>query len=811
MKLISILIIGLLSFSLLGQESHDEFHKVSGKVKDADSHSPLQFVTVTLQDVDTQEVIGDVSNKDGYFELSVPTGKYYCIVKSLSFKPFVINILSIDQEIEMGIIELEQNSEKLEEVELIAKSNLVDHKLTKKIYNASKDIANIGGNAITVLENTPSVRINEQGNISIRGNSALILVDGKPYGGQRSSADVLSLIPASSINRVEIINQSVKYGAEGGGAVLNIVLKKRTIDGYNGTVEAHLGLPDNDGASAFVNYKTEKINMFSTVSFNHQVKLKDTEIEQIFLDDVQNPTGNFNEIRDDYRQRNSFLINIGSDFYLDEKNTLTSSLMYMDTNKNYNSELFLNDYQPIDNLIKSSTRLVDDNSDEAFLEAYLHYNTKFNKEGHGISADLKYDNSISDNNTDIENLETYPGSEISPQYYTKDETVDNFYIKADYVLPIKTDASFEAGLKSSFRNYTNDFNSGNLNKTTLLNEPIADFSSKIDYQERIYAIYASYSKEYEKLNLSLGLRMELTETSISENTMDEVYDNDYNDLFPNVLFTYSIKDENLLSLGYTRYIDRPTISELNPFNSFTDERFILVGNPFLQPYYTNYLYFEYYHSFNKLTLNSALFYTNSTDRILNVLEKTSLQTSDGFDVYTRTPINNGTLNYTGLEMELTYNPSSKIRLFGIVSPYYAMLSDTRNNAYDYDNWVWYANLRLLYRINDTFRFNIDYYYQSEQRTAITELKAFQYANLTLSKDFFGGKSTISFKVYDLFHTKKSSFYSLEANTITNRDFIYDTQYFLSFTYRFNKSSRRNSNNRSKDLEKNIFEIKDEVK
>jgi len=810
MKLISILIIGLLSFSLLGQESI-ELHKVFGNVKDADTHSPLQFVTVTLQDINTQELTGDVTDKEGYFEVSVAEGQYYCIIESLSFEPFIIHILSVNQEMEMGTIELEQNNEKLDEIELIAKSNLLDHKLAKKVYNASKDIANIGGNAITVLENTPSVRIDDQGNITIRGNSALVLVDGKPYGGQRSSADVLSLIPANTINKVEIISQSVKYGAEGGGGILNIILHKRSADGYNGTVEAHVGLPDNDGASSFVNYKTEKINMFSTVSFNHLVKLKDTEIKQIFLDNVQNPTGNFDEVRSDYRQRNSFLINLGSDFYLDDHNMITSSLMYTGINKNYDSELFLNDYQPLNSLIQSSTRNVDENSDEAYLEAFLQYSTKFKKEGHQLSADLRYDNSLSDNKTNMRNLETFPGTGTLAQWYGKDERVDNYYFKLDYVLPLKTDASFEAGHKSSFRNYSNEFASSNLNQTINLTEVIPSFSSEIGYEERIYAFYANYSKEYKRLSLSIGLRTELTTTTISEKTNDVTYDNDYNDLFPKVLFTYSLKDQNLLSLGYTRYIDRPTIAELNPFNSFTDERFILVGNPFLQPYYTNYAYFEYYHEFNKLSLNSALFYSNSTDRILNVLEKTGAQTPDGFDIYTRTPVNNGTLNYTGLELELTYNPISKIRLYGIVSPYYAILSDTRNNDYDYDNWVWYANFRFLYRINDTFRFNVDYTYQSEQKTAITELKSLQYANLTLSKDFFGGKSTLSFKINDVFHTRKADFYSLEANTITNRNIIFDTQYLLSFSYRFNKTSNRNSNNRSKDIEKNIFEIEDEVK
>jgi len=800
----------LLTFSLSGQENMQINH-ITGQVKDADTHMPLQFVTVTLQRMDTQELIGDVTDKDGNFELKALNGKYYCIVESLSFQPFIIHVLSIDQDMEMGLIELNQNTENLEEVELIATSNLIDHELTKKVYNASKDIANIGGNAVTVLENTPSVKIDGQGNITIRGNSALVLVDGRPYGGQRSSADVLSLIPANTINKVEIISQSAKYDAEGGGAILNIILKKRSIEGYNGTVEAHIGIPDNDGLSTFVNYKTDKVNMYSTISFNHLVKNKDTEIQQIFLDDLQNPTGNFDETRTDYRQRNSFLINIGSDFYLDKKNTLTTSVLYTRSSKNYDSELFLRDYEPVDEMIKSSLREVDDNSDEGFLEAYVQYTTKFNDKGHELSADIKYDNSLSDNETEIHNTETFPGNAITEQKYIKDESVDNFYTKLDYTLPIKDDAKFEAGFKGNFRIYTNDFTASNFNPSTTRFEAIAEFTSKIDYKENIYAFYANYSKQYEKLSFSIGLRTEITKSVITERTIEEDYENNYSDLFPNAIVTYQVNDKNTFSFGYTKYIDRPTISELNPFNSFTDERFILVGNPFLQPYYTNYFYLEYYREFEKLTLNSALFYSNSTDRILNVLEKTGNQTSDGFDIFRRIPINNGTLNYTGLELEATYNPNNKIRLYGLLSPYFSQLSETRDNAYDYENWVLYGNFRFLYRITNTLRFNIDYVYQSAQKTALTELKAFQYVNLNISKDFWEGKSTLSFKINDVFHTRKADFNSLEASTITQRSFIFDTQYLLSFSYRFNKSSRRNSHNRSKEIDKNIFEVDDQIK
>ena len=796
--------------NLAGQEKNG-VHSVNGIVQDAESHVPLQFVTVTLKDIDSGELVGDVTDKKGQFELSVTEGRYYFIVESLSFKPFIIDVLTIQQETELGVIELEQNVENLDEVELVVQSNLMDHTLTKKIYNASKDIANVGGNAVTVLENTPSVRIDDQGNISIRGNTALVLVDGKPYGGQRSNADILSLIPASSISRVEIISQSAKYDSEGGGGILNIILKKRLLEGYNGTIEAHVGKPDNDGASAFVNYRTEKVNVFSTASFNHLVRLKDTDIEQIFLNDAREPTGNFEQQRTDYRQRNSFLFNLGSDFFVNEKNTVTASVMYTSNNKNYDSDLLLDDYQPVGQLVRTSLRDVDENTDESFLEAYLQYALKFNEKGHQLSADVKYDRSEGANDTDILNTELFPGGGESTQRYVKDENVDNVYFRIDYALPLGDKSKLETGYKSNFRIYDNDFLSSNLNPNTRQFEIIPDFTSRISYDERINAFYANYGREFDRLSFSAGLRLEMTRTVIEETSVEESFENDYNDLFPSALITYSMKDQNFFSIGFARYIDRPTIAQLNPFNSFANERFILLGNPYLQPYYTNYYYLEYYHEFEKLSLNTALFYSRSTDRIMSVLANTGLQTPDGFDIYTRVPINNGTLNFTGLELEATYNPSNKIRLYGILSPYYSDLSDTVDGAYDFGNWVLYGNFRFLWKVTNTFRFNIDYIYQSAQQTAITELEEFNYVNLSVSKDFFDGKSTLTFRANDLFYTKEARFNSLEANTITNRNFIYDTQFLLSFSYRFNKAGTRNVQNRSKDLDKNVFEIEDQIK
>jgi len=809
-KYIFAIIFSLVSVVLFSQNEQENV-VINGSVFDVETHMKLQYITVTVQDIASKEIVSDLTDKDGKFELKIPKGKYYFITSSLSFESHIINVLKVDQDLEIGIIELRQKVEELNEVEVVAKNSLVDYKFNKKIYNASKDIANAGGNAITVLENTPSVIIDDEGTITVRGNSAQVLVNGKPYGGQRNSADILSLIPANSINKVEIISRSAKYDAEGGGGIINIVLKQGHNKGLNGSIEGHVGIPDNDGASGFLNYKTEKINLFSTLSFNHKVRIKNTDIEQIFLDDNEVSYGNFEETRNDNMQSNSFLANIGSDFYLSKKTTLTASLLYSSSNKDYYSDLYLNDYTPINVLSRSSFRDVFDKTDEGFLEAYLNLQTIFNEQGQQLSVRINYDNNESINNTYITDTETFPGSDVTNQTSVFDQFLNNYYFQIDYEHPFKNGSLLEIGHKTNFRIYQNDYLVSGLNPQSQTLSALPEFSNIIDYNENIYALYANYSKEYEKIRFAVGVRAEMTNTEISEVNSNENIHNDYNDIFPNATIGYTFENLSSLSLTYWSYIDRPTIKQLNPFSSFTDERFIFIGNPYLQPFRSNFYMLEYNKEFEKLSINTTLYYLQSKEKIFYVVEKMGVQTSEGYDIFRRTPINNGTYSYMGLEIELTYSPIKKLRFYGFINPYYAVLSDTNDNIYDNEDLIWFARFQGLYRITDSFRLQMSYVYQSPQQTAITELGTYQYATLGLSKDIMKGKATLSFNVNDLFNSKKGVYNTLEANTITNYSFRYDTQYLLTFSYRFNNAKTRNVNNRARDTDKNVFEVEYEIK
>ncbi len=808
MRLIIALIFLSVSISFYGQES-SERARIYGSVYDAETNQPLQFATVTLENIKTKNFTGGITNKRGRFDFDVPPGKYKFTIEFLSFKPFKIKLVNIDQEIDFGMIALSPDSEKLSEVEITSGKNIMEYKYDRKIYYALKDIGNLGGNAITVLENTPTIRMDEQGNINIRGSRAIILVNGKPFGGEDATGDVLSLIPSNTINRIEIYSPSAKYDANGGGGIVNIILKKGKGFGFSGTVEIHGGLPDNDGISSFINYKSDKVNVYSTASFNHTIKIKDSKIEQEYFNTHNNPAGNMEQSRDDNRQKNSFLFNIGSDFSIDDKNTITTSILYSMSNKNYDSDLLFKDFNTSGNLYRTTERDISDNTDNNNFEALINYVTVFNKDDHNLSLIFKYNALNSDNYTDILNTIHSESSEI--QQSNKIQNLSTYLFQADYKIPFKNNRMLETGIKGNFRRFSNNFEFTKLNPITLVYEPISGFKNNILYDEDVLAAYLKYSKYYEKINFAIGLRAEKTFTHIEEINTSEKNNNDYFDLFPSVNIGYSFENEGILTFNYTRYIDRPDVAQLNPFTSIADNRFILTGNPYLLPSYTHYLLLEYYKEIKKISLTTALFYSGSTDYIRYIIENSGDQNSDNFDIYLRKPVNDGNLDQYGFDVSLTYIASKNFRLRGYVSPYYYVISNTTNNIYDYKDYVIYANIVGDYRFNNGLKFQLNYTYQSPKKTAVTTLKEIQFLNASVSMNLMNKKATLTFRANDLLQTRTYDYESFEADTFTHKNWRFDSQYLISFLYRFNKASKHNSHNRSKEIDKEVFELDEDIK
>ncbi|MCF6347501.1 MAG: TonB-dependent receptor [Flavobacteriaceae bacterium] len=804
-----ILLIGFLFFWVYfyGQEPTTNKITVTGKIIDSISKKTVEFATISFKN--NEGIVGTTSDKKGNFSMSIPSGIYTIKIEFLSYTPKEFINRELKQDTNLGNVQLLFSAENLDEVEVVAREKLIEFKVNKKIYNASKDIVNRGGNAMDVLNNTPSVRVDEDGNVIMRGASATVLIDGKPLFGLDSNTDILSTIPSNSIEKVEIITRSAKYSADGGGAILNIVTKKRKGSGLSGSIDLHLGTPDNNGASTFLNENTDNINIFSTISFNNEKKIRRTTIDQTIFDNNDNVTGFYDEIRKDENQRNSFLFSLGSDFYINNNNTLTTSLLINTNNKNFISTLGLDDFDATNTLERSANRNVGDFDDDSRIELFLNYTTKFNDDGHQLSFDFKYDNTVSKNNATIIESTIIPISESINQKVDKEQNLDNFLFQLDYTLPFSDTKKLESGYKGTFRLYENDFKVSQFDEILRDFITIGGFNDVVNYDEKIHAFYMQYSASHGNLSYSLGLRSETTDISIGEDSSNNIISKNYTNLFPSATLDYEFEGGSYLSLYYSRGINRPSIAQINPFISLSSERFQSIGNPDLDSYFNDYVEFSFGKDFEKLSIISSVFLNYAKDPFLTVIQNAG-QNADGSDIFIRTPINNGNKNIIGVDIDLTYRPFKGLRFGTYINPYNLDISNTIDNLYNFNSWVLYAQTYALVSLNNGLRFKVDHGYQSSIKNKLTTLKAINFANITISKSLFKKKATLTFRVKDVFNSKWFSTQSFEANTNTLRRTRYDQRFNLSFTYRF-KQKRRSSRDRGREVNKDVLEDKQDEK
>ena len=756
---------------------------LTGSVADKETKEALEYATVSLHHAVTDSIInGGATNAQGRFRLTIAPGTYTLKVQFLSFKTFVLKSKSFQDHLNLGRIELIPDNS-LQEVELTIDKSLMESKFNKRIYNASRDPANIGGNALDVLNNTPTVRVSDEGDIIVRGGSSTLLIDGKPQFELAELSDILNALPANSIDRVEIITRSAKYSADGGGgSVINIITKKRIGIGTNGSIEIHGGIPDNHGFSSFFNEDTDKMNLYSTISFNHGDREKYTNIRQPLL--------SFDQRRIDKRQKNSLLFNLGSDFYLGDNNVLAASFLINAHDKNNRSQLDEPDF----------IRNVDESDNGSRIELNVGNTTKFDDKGHELAVNLNYVSSDSDSDSEINEDQ---GISSIFQKALKDQTLDNFTARVDYTVPLSENSSLELGYQGTFRFYNNDFNVSQFDPTLNDFVTVNNLDAQVGYDEFVQGFYGVFNGSYNQFSMALGLRSETSAITLEQLGINDVKKN-YTDLFPSVTLGYAFNDSSNLTLNYARSIDRPSAAQINPFISYTDERFQTVGNQNLNPYYTDYFELLFDQSFKKLNLATSLFINSASDQFLTVIENTGLVTDDGQEIFRRTTVNSGDKNIVGVDLDLTYRFSKNFRLNTYISPYYLEVKNTIDPAYENSNVTWYASARATWSINNGLRLRADHIYQSPINTGLTVLRTINTSNIAVSKDLFKKRATLSFRINDLFSSKEFSYQSLEASTITRRDARFQNQYLLSFTYRLNQF-KRNSKNRSGDINKDDLE------
>ena len=696
--------------------------KVIGKVLDGDTKSPLEYATVSFYNHNDKIIVdGVITDVNGEFEIKVAKGNYDIKFEYISYKPVELLNVFVGKNLDLGVIELIIDFETLDAVEVIAERTTVEIKLDKKIYNIGKDLTTAGGTVSDALNNVPSVAVDIDGAISLRGNENVrILINGKPSAlAGFGDSNLLSQLPAEAIERVEVITSpSARYDAEGTAGILNIILRQKETLGFNGSVNATVGNPDNVGFTTNINYRTEKFNIFSNLGFRYfnapRNSYNDTKyFERIVDGELIIPEyERIIESQNVDRLNRNYNGNIGLEYFLSDKSSITGSVFYRYGN---DSDLGLNNSERYnnDNIVEKTLRSEKQDQKGDSYQFALNYITKFDDKGHELTADLQYESDARDEFTYIQ--EDYLISEqIQPEPFQEEkvfaiEDQTEYLLQLDYVRPIGENSRFEAGYRGNFENEITDYTLEQEDILTgdfFVNDTITNI---FDYSENVNALYTQYCTKFNKFSFLLGLRVENTQlkgnidSRLTDEELEEAFgfpievdfDNNYLGLFPTLNLIYNFgegKDnEESITLGYNRRINRPRSWYLNPFPSRSSRTNVFQGNPNLAPAFSSAFDIGYLKRWDKLTLTTSVYYQYETDSFERIQENTGNKTSDGIDIIRTIPINLSTNKRTGAEFAILYSPEKWLRLNTSFNVFKFETEGEFNDVnYDSKNTSWFA-------------------------------------------------------------------------------------------------------------------------
>ncbi|GJM30220.1 MAG: TonB-dependent receptor [Cyclobacteriaceae bacterium] len=776
--------------------------KVTGQVLDAETGEALEYVTTALiAEQDSSVVSGAVTDVEGRFEIIARPGRFTLRINFLSYGSKDIGGIQLNRDQmtkDVGVVRLAPSTEILDEVIVQGEKSTMTMSLDKRVFNVGKDLTNAGRSAADLLDNIPSVQVDVEGNVSLRGSDNVrILVDGKPSGLLGiNTADGLRQLQSNMIERVEVVtNPSARYDAEGSAGIINIILKKEKSQGVNGSFTATTGYPQNLGGSFNLNYRKKWTNLFASYGIDYR---KSPGISNSFQTFFPGDTLYYT-IRESDRERGGWGNNLrfGSDFFLNDKNTITVSALYRisDEDNDYN----LN-YQDLDrdfNLLFVTDRYDNELEIDKNSEYSINYTRTFSKKGQKLSADVQYrdNNETEESNIEETSFDVLEEMELPDlfQRSLNEEFDRGWLIQADYEHPFGKDGKLEVGFRNSIRRIGNDYLVEEQNEMGEW-ENLVGFSNNFNYDENIYATYALYGNKANKFSYQLGLRAEVTDIQTELEETAEVNSKNYTDLFPSAHLTYTLKEEKFLQASYSRRIRRPRFRSLNPFSSFSDARNIRSGNPDLNPTYSDSYELGVLQNWEQSSFYYALYYRYSTGEVNYITT-----VDDEGTTYTR-PENVGTSDALGLEVNYSNEFNSWWRVNANANLYHAA-SDAFADGEDLSTktTTFYTRLMSQMKIKKDWNFQTSLSYRAPQEVPQGRRKSYFVVDMGFNRDIMKGNGTLTLSVRDLFNTRK---YRYETITSTyTSDAVYQRRarsVVISFNYRLNQRKQRERGGRGGD-------------
>lgn len=768
---------------------------VKGKTSDSLSFKPLSFSGIRIFNSSDKKLENEsVANEAGDFSVELKYGRYYAQIDFMGYKSHKTTEFTVSKEHtihNLGAIRMIPSANTLQEVVVQAEKSSIQLSLDKKIFNVGKDLANAGGSASDILTNIPSVSVDPEGGVKLRGSDNVrILIDGKPSGlVSFKGGSGLQQMQASMIDRVEIItNPSARYEAEGMAGIINIILKKDIRQGFNGSFELTTGYPTNLGGAANLNYRHKKINFFinygiayrrqpGTGSLYQEVYGKDTT----FILKQANKgmlTGFNNNIRG------------GLDYYFNESSILTASYLFRRSDANRITDIRYEDYlNNTANPTDISTRRQDEDEVEPNSEYSLNYKKSFEQKGHELIAQVKYlDNWESSRQLFTQNYFQPDGSEnmskATVQKSPNDEYEKQWLLQVDYTKPIGKEGKFETGLRSSFRNMENDYLV--TEKNTLGDfVPLPGLDNDFFYDEKISAVYGIIGNKSKKLSYQAGLRAERTDVKTTLQETHQVNPRKYMNLFPSAHFTVDLAKQNAIQLSYSRRVRRPVYDDLSPYMTYSDSRNFFSGNPDLNPEFSNVLEVGHIKYFDKGSFSSSVYYRSTKGKIDRI------RTVNAEGNSTTRPENLLSEKAFGTEFTSGYTPYKWWKLDFNFNLFYADIDGSNIiKSYKASTYSWFARQTSRFMFPKNFDVQLRGNYEAKQKTAQGTRKALYYVDLSMSKDVFNGSGTLTLNVLDVFNSRRMRSITTGPNFYTEGNFQYrKRQLNLTFNYRIRQSKQ----------------------
>ena len=824
-KKMSIVLAGMLLCFAPDMFANETDGKIKGIVMDGELGGPLEFVTVQVKAKGSDKIVqGSVTGSDGNYMIGgLKKGEYVVTFSYIGYEEVSknISISSANQILSLGELTLAEDANQLGEVEVVAKRPQMRFEIDRKVFDATQDIAAEGGSASDLLSNIPSVEVDNEGSVSLRGNSSVtIWINGKASGlTADNQADILDMMPAGDIKQVEVItNPSARYSPEGTAGIINIILKDDRKPGYYGSVKVGADTDGGYQASGNINYSSSKVDAYANLNYRNR------EFKGGGITSRLNTTDNsfLDQTNDSKRQYNNWFGRFGATWHITKSDDLAFNVTGMTGGGDNSENIHYNSIDSQKNTIYTSDRITNGDSDMKMYNLELNYVHKF-------SENSNIDLMVSNNQWRRDGMNIFrqstvytdPSQTANPLYQTQENDIKDktWEVQADYTNKISDMARIEAGYKGTFQRNASpvDTYTGTTAEDIRQDESLYN---RFLYNQDVHALYMTYGGKWDKLSYQAGLRGEYWRVDTRSLDFDqefngkasETFEKDYFKLFPSAFISYALPKNNELQVNYTRRLRRPWGGQLNSFRNISDASNISFGNPELTPEYSHSFELNYIKSWESGHTLSLSGYYRSTD---DVIQRIRFLNMEDNVMYT-TSENVAKSQASGLEIVGKDKLFKILDLTTTVNLYYSKLdgfsylpqgAETPVIGDTDESFAW--NVRMIANFSLPWGVSLQGTgnYNSKQLMAQGHREPNYSVDLGLRKSFLSDKLTLSINARDLLDSRK-------FRTVTAGDgFWQDSENWrggrrvgFTLTYNFGNMNKKKDKSKSRSEEPDMFDM-----